>query len=167
VLSVEVLSPTATVSFPQDIGGNIGMFAITTLLRYPKARVVTVEPLHRNRVFLKYNAKKHAVDDRLTILPYAINRWFYNGFECRFLHSLMISSPSYEFRTFAVPNMLVFLVDILCMKQRRHGITADGRTVLIKYYENNPASSRAPKGDELGDPYIERVPTRSLQVRCP
>jgi hypothetical protein len=51
------------------------MFAISTLLRYSKARVVTVEPLRRNRVFLKFNAATHGVADRLTILPYVVLVW--------------------------------------------------------------------------------------------
>jgi hypothetical protein len=102
----------------------------------------------------------------MTGLPFCRMR-LTSGFAPMVSNADFFNSASYGFRTFAVPNMLVSLIDMLCMKQRRHGITADGRTVLIKYYENNPASSRAPKGDELGDPYIERVPTRSLQVRCP
>lgn len=69
---IETNAPWA-ITLTQDIGGNVGTYAISTLLLYPQARVVTVEPTLRNRVFLEHNAKQNNVAQRLTVLPHAIS----------------------------------------------------------------------------------------------
>ncbi|KNC80045.1 hypothetical protein SARC_07591 [Sphaeroforma arctica JP610] len=51
-----------------DIGGNVGTFSIATLLQYPNAKSIVLEPTKINREFIKHNAKVNGVSDRLTVL---------------------------------------------------------------------------------------------------
>jgi FkbM family methyltransferase len=54
-----------------EIGANIGTSTIPFLLDTP-GRVFSVEPVPRNRNLLELNLKQNRLDDRVTILPYAI-----------------------------------------------------------------------------------------------
>jgi FkbM family methyltransferase len=56
-----------------DIGANIGVYSVYTLLRHPRARLVAFEPEYANLHLLRDNIIENGLHDRATIYPLALS----------------------------------------------------------------------------------------------
>jgi FkbM family methyltransferase len=56
-----------------DIGGNIGLFAICALQRWPASRILTFEPEPSNFKLLRTNIEKNCFQDRVTAVEMAVS----------------------------------------------------------------------------------------------